>query len=101
MTVLIVEDEPRIADFLAKGLTRQGYHVECAYNGSEALRWAGEPNGVAIDLIVPDLGLPDIDGLEVLRALRAADRRSRSSCSPPGPSRATATRRSASARSSV
>jgi two-component system, OmpR family, copper resistance phosphate regulon response regulator CusR len=69
MTVLIVEDEARIADFLAKGLKRQGYEVRCAYTGSEALESAeGEP---AIDLVVLDLGLPDIDGLEVLRELRA------------------------------
>jgi DNA-binding response OmpR family regulator len=69
MTVLIVEDEARIADFLAKGLRRQGYDVRCAHTGSEALESAGaEP---AIDLVVLDLGLPDIDGLEVLKELRA------------------------------
>jgi two-component system copper resistance phosphate regulon response regulator CusR len=72
MTVLIVEDEPRIADFLAKGLRRQGYDVECAYTGSDALAWTGgESDGPPIDLIVLDLGLPDIDGLDVLRALSA------------------------------
>jgi DNA-binding response OmpR family regulator len=73
MTVLIVEDERRIADFLAKGLRRQGYDVECAYNGSEALAWTGDDDqGAAVDLVVLDLGLPDIDGLEVLRELRAS-----------------------------
>jgi DNA-binding response OmpR family regulator len=72
MNVLIVEDEPRIADFLAKGLTRQGYEVQRAYTGSEALAWTGgEKGGPPIDLIVLDLGLPDIDGLDVLRTLRA------------------------------
>ena len=71
MNVLIVEDERRIADFLAKGLMRQGYDVQCAYTGSEALAWAGGENaGPPIDLIVLDLGLPDVDRLEVLRALR-------------------------------
>ena len=71
MNVLIVEDEPRIANFLAKGLRRQGYDVHCAYTGSEALAWTGgEKPGPPIDLIVLDLGLPDIDGLDVLRALR-------------------------------
>jgi DNA-binding response OmpR family regulator len=69
MKVLIVEDEPRIADFLAKGLRRHGYDVQCAYTGSEALTSASDPE--EIDLVVLDLGLPDIDGLEVLRALRA------------------------------
>ena len=71
MTVLIVDDEPRISDFLAKGLRRQGYEVHCAYTGSEALAWTGgEKAGPPIDLVVLDLGLPDIDGLDVLRALR-------------------------------
>jgi DNA-binding response OmpR family regulator len=71
MNVLIVEDERRIADFLAKGLVRQGYDVKCAYTGSEALEWTcGEKAGPPIHLIVLDLGLPDIDGLDVLRALR-------------------------------
>jgi DNA-binding response OmpR family regulator len=72
MNVLIVEDERRIADFLAKGLVRQGYDVRCAYTGSDALAWTGgERGGPPIDLVVLDLGLPDIDGLDVLRALRA------------------------------
>jgi DNA-binding response OmpR family regulator len=70
--VLIVEDEPRIAGFLAKGLRRQGYDVQCAYSGSEALEWTGrEDRAEPIDLIVLDLGLPDIDGLDVLRELQA------------------------------
>jgi DNA-binding response OmpR family regulator len=69
--VLIVEDEPRIAGFLAKGLERQGYEVRCAYSGSEALEWTGKDGAEPIDLIVLDLGLPDIDGLDVLRELQA------------------------------
>jgi DNA-binding response OmpR family regulator len=70
--VLIVEDEPRIADFLAKGLRRQGYETRCAYSGSEALEWMGRQDAAEpIDLIVLDLGLPDIDGLDVLRELKA------------------------------
>jgi two-component system copper resistance phosphate regulon response regulator CusR len=72
VNVLIVEDEPRIAGFLAKGLRRQGYDVRCAYTGAEAIELAGgETGGPPIDLVVLDLGLPDIDGLEVMRALRA------------------------------
>jgi DNA-binding response OmpR family regulator len=69
--VLIVEDEPRIAGFLAKGLQRQGYDVRCAYSGTEALEWTGKDGDEPIDLIVLDLGLPDIDGLDVLRELQA------------------------------
>jgi two-component system, OmpR family, copper resistance phosphate regulon response regulator CusR len=71
MTVLIVEDEPRIAGFLAKGLARQGYRVLVAHNGSDALERTGEEADETIDLMVLDLGLPDIDGLDVLRTLRA------------------------------
>jgi two-component system, OmpR family, copper resistance phosphate regulon response regulator CusR len=71
MRVLIVEDERRIAAFLAKGLRRQGYDVDCAYTGSEALELAvGEQTGPPVDLVMLDLGLPDIDGLDVLRTLR-------------------------------
>ena len=72
MGVLIVEDEPRIAGFLAKGLQRQGYDVQIAYSGFEALEWTGREDAAEpIDLIVLDLGLPDIDGLDVLRELQA------------------------------
>jgi DNA-binding response OmpR family regulator len=71
MKVLIVEDERRIADFLAKGLRRQGYEVQCAHTGSDGLAAAfGEADGPPADLVMLDLGLPDIDGLDVLRALR-------------------------------
>jgi DNA-binding response OmpR family regulator len=67
MNVLIVEDEARIADFLAKGLRRQGYEVQCAGTGAAALALTE-----GVDLVVLDLGLPDIDGLDVLRELRAS-----------------------------
>jgi DNA-binding response OmpR family regulator len=71
MRVLIVEDERRIAAFLAKGLRRQGYEVDCAYTGADALALAaGEGDGAPFDLVMLDLGLPDIDGLDVLRTLR-------------------------------
>jgi DNA-binding response OmpR family regulator len=70
VNVLVVEDERRIADFLAKGLRKHGYEVECAYTGSEALARTSSA-GPPIDLLVLDLGLPDIDGLDVLRTLRA------------------------------
>jgi len=72
VNVLVVEDELRIADFLAKGLMRQGFDVHRADTGSDALARIADGNRHApIDLVVLDLGLPDIDGLDVLRALRA------------------------------
>jgi DNA-binding response OmpR family regulator len=67
--VLIVEDEDRIASFVAKGLRSNGFVPTCVGDGVSALDVAlsGE-----VDLVVLDLGLPDMDGFTVLRRLRAA-----------------------------
>jgi DNA-binding response OmpR family regulator len=70
MRLLIVEDEPRIASFLVKGLTRRGYRVDHVMTGAEALARTGD--GHVYRLMLLDLGLPDMDGLEVLRVLREA-----------------------------
>jgi DNA-binding response OmpR family regulator len=67
MKLLVVEDEARIAAFLEKGLTAHGYAVEWARNGAEALRLGAGPD---IALVILDLKLPDLDGLEVLAGLR-------------------------------
>ena len=68
--VLVVEDEHNIADFIRRGLTYQGYEVEVAHNGAEALRTAQDN---LPDLVILDLMLPDIDGVEVCQRLRSAD----------------------------
>ena len=65
--ILIVEDEPRIVAFLAKGLTDNGYEVVAAEDGPSGLERAAEGG---IDLAILDLGLPGMDGLDVLRELR-------------------------------
>jgi DNA-binding response OmpR family regulator len=65
MRVLIVEDEERIAEPLAEGLRREGFEVEWAATGAAALD-APEP-----DVVLLDLRLPDIDGLDVCRTIRA------------------------------
>ena len=52
MKILIVEDEERIASFLAKGLAAQGYAVECANTGQEGLRLGIQPD---ISLVILDL----------------------------------------------
>lgn len=65
--ILIVDDEPAIRRFLRTSLTVQGYLTLEAETGEEALNALARNR---VDLVVLDLGLPDIDGLEVLRRLR-------------------------------
>ena len=69
MRILIVEDEPAIADFVERGLRAEGHAVEVAYDGPEGERRALESE---IDLVVLDRMLPGKDGLAVLRAIREA-----------------------------
>lgn len=64
MKILLVEDDPAIADSLRDGLTREGYQVALARTGAAAL--AADP----VDLVLLDLGLPDLDGRAVCRRIR-------------------------------
>ena len=68
MRVLIVEDEVRLARHIASALTEAGDDPVVIHDGEEALRQAMD---APFDLIVLDIGLPRIDGFEVLRRLRA------------------------------
>lgn len=68
LRVLVVDDEPPIRRFLRTSLTAQGYELVEAEDGAGALEAVRRS---APDLIVLDLGLPDIDGLEVIRRLRS------------------------------
>jgi len=65
--ILIVEDEKRIASFLEKGLKANGFATEVARDGEQALTLARSGK---FDLLILDLGLPERDGLDVLRELR-------------------------------
>jgi DNA-binding response OmpR family regulator len=65
--LLVVEDEERVASFLIKGLRAHGYGVEWVSTGRAALHRAVDPG---ISLVILDLGLPDLDGLDVLASLR-------------------------------
>ncbi len=67
--ILIIEDELEIANYLRRGLTLEGYSVEIAGDGNAGLAAARENPP---DLVVLDLMLPGLDGLEVARRLRAA-----------------------------
>ena len=69
MRILITEDEKDLADALARGLRQQGYAADIAYDGEEALVMA-EVNDY--DLIILDLNLPKVDGVEVCRRIRAS-----------------------------
>ncbi|HEX7256095.1 MAG TPA: response regulator transcription factor [Gaiellaceae bacterium] len=68
--ILIAEDEARIASFLEKGLKANGFGTQIAADGEEALRLARSGR---FDLLILDLGLPRIDGFEVLQELRHSD----------------------------
>lgn len=67
--VLVVDDEERILSFVRRGLTAAGYRVSSAGSGSEALELL---KAGGIELVLLDIGLPDISGFEVLERLRAA-----------------------------
>lgn len=64
--VLLVEDDPAIAEPLARALQREGYEVSAHVTGGSALQQVNES-----DMVILDLGLPDMDGLDVARTVRA------------------------------
>jgi len=67
--ILVVDDEPAIRRFLRTSLTAQGYQIIEAETGNDALAQLRN----RVDMIVLDLGLPDIDGVAVLSKIRASD----------------------------
>jgi DNA-binding response OmpR family regulator len=68
--VLVIEDEPNIADVIRRGLIYKEFEVDVAHNGAQGLEAARENFP---DIVVLDLMLPDMDGVEVCKRLRAAD----------------------------
>jgi DNA-binding response OmpR family regulator len=70
MRILLVEDEPKIASFIQKGLNEQGYELQVAYDGKSGLSIAQQGD---FDLIILDVMLPFINGLEICKKIRQAD----------------------------
>lgn len=71
MRLLVIEDSPKMANLLRRGLSEEGYAVDVAPTGVDGVWMATE---IPFDAIVLDVMLPDIDGFEVCRQLRKADR---------------------------
>jgi DNA-binding response OmpR family regulator len=67
--IVVVDDDPTVADVVGRYLVRDGHTVECVRDGHEALRRIAEEPP---DLVILDLMLPGMDGLEVCRRLRAS-----------------------------
>ena len=67
MRILIIEDEKKVASFIAKGLQEEGHAVDVLHDGESG---AGQAINVDYDLVVLDLMLPKLSGLEVLKAVR-------------------------------
>ena len=68
MRILIAEDEKDLNRLIEKKLTREGYSVDCAFDGAEALDFA---EAAEYDCIILDVMMPEADGFEVLKKLRS------------------------------
>lgn len=68
MKLLIVEDEKRLCQTVAKHLKTEGYTIDTCYDGNDAIDYI---NGTEYDAIILDIMLPGIDGIEVLKKIRA------------------------------
>lgn len=67
-SIIIIEDEKNICNFIETVLTPQNYQVTCAYTGTDGLKLI---NTHKPDVVLLDLGLPDMDGLEIIQEVRA------------------------------
>ena len=70
MRILVVEDEPAIADFVRRGLQAEGYAVDCAHDGVQGERMALSGD---VDLVILDMMLPERSGTAVLERIRSRD----------------------------
>ena len=72
MKILVAEDDPQSSEFLRKGLVQEGHSVDCVADGREALSYCLYS---PCDVLILDRMMPGMDGLTVLKTLRAAGRR--------------------------
>ena len=70
MRILVVEDEKKVASFIQRGLEGEGFSVDVAYDGESGVEMGSQNN---YDLILMDIMLPKLDGLEAVKALRARE----------------------------
>ena len=70
MRLLVVEDEKALCESIAKGLRLDGYEIDTAFDGEEAMEIISTDS---YDLIILDLNLPGMDGLDILKNMRASD----------------------------
>nr|WP_052567114.1 response regulator [Candidatus Magnetobacterium casensis] len=68
--IIVVDDEMDIVELLSYNLKKEGFDVECSYDGEEALK---KIEGTRFDLIILDLMLPGIQGMELCRMLKGAE----------------------------
>jgi DNA-binding response OmpR family regulator len=67
VNILLVEDDSRISDFIVKGLEENGMHVQLATNGQQVREYI---QTIDWDLILMDIMLPDIDGIQLTKLIR-------------------------------
>jgi DNA-binding NtrC family response regulator len=67
MEILIVDDEPQVAEMLARSLTREGHRATVAHSGEEALRLVGRTH---LDALFLDVSMPGMNGLDVLSEVK-------------------------------
>jgi DNA-binding response OmpR family regulator len=72
-TIMIVDDSRTIAWIVRETLERQGYNVRCAYSGQESLEWLDRQTP---DLVILDVMMPNMDGLEVLAKIKGSPKTS-------------------------
>ena len=69
--ILVIDDEPCIADMIQEALTKSGYTVETAFNGRQGM---ASLKDTAFDMVVTDMCMPDLDGASIVRYIRGSNR---------------------------